>query len=35
MVATDDAILVVPKDRVQDVKLLVAELKRRGREELL
>jgi mannose-1-phosphate guanylyltransferase len=35
VVATDDAILVVPRDRVQDVKLLVAELKRRNREELL
>lgn len=35
VVATDDAILVVPRDRVQDVKLLVAELKRRGRDDLL
>jgi mannose-1-phosphate guanylyltransferase/mannose-6-phosphate isomerase len=35
VVATDDAILVCPRDRVQDVKLIVAELKRRGREDLL
>ncbi|HEV3233280.1 MAG TPA: sugar phosphate nucleotidyltransferase, partial [Candidatus Dormibacteraeota bacterium] len=35
VVATDDAILVIPKNRVQDVKLLVAELKRRNREDLL
>lgn len=35
VVATEDAILVVPKDRVQEVKLLVAELRRRGRGDLL
>ena len=30
VVSTDDAILVCPRDRVQEVKLLVAELKRQG-----
>ncbi|HSN71658.1 MAG TPA: mannose-1-phosphate guanylyltransferase/mannose-6-phosphate isomerase, partial [Steroidobacteraceae bacterium] len=33
VVETKDAVLVVPKDRVQDVKLIVQELKRRGRYE--
>lgn len=35
IVATGDAVLVAPKSRAQDVKLLVDELKRRGREDLL
>jgi mannose-1-phosphate guanylyltransferase/mannose-6-phosphate isomerase len=35
VVATPDAILVCPRDRVQEVKLLVAELKRRGRNDLV
>lgn len=35
VVSTDDAILVCPRDRVQEVKLLVAELKRRGRDNLV
>ena len=35
VVDTGDALLVVPRERVQDVKLLVAELKRRGRDEVL
>jgi mannose-1-phosphate guanylyltransferase/mannose-6-phosphate isomerase len=35
VVSTEDAILVCPRDRVQDVKLLVAELKRRGRDDLV
>ncbi len=33
IVATDDAVLVVPRDRAQDVRLAVAELAARGREE--
>lgn len=33
VVETKDAVLVAPKDRVQDVKLLVNELKRQGRYE--
>ncbi|MBP6515078.1 MAG: mannose-1-phosphate guanylyltransferase/mannose-6-phosphate isomerase [Steroidobacteraceae bacterium] len=33
VVETKDAVLVAPKDRVQDVKLLVNELKRLGRSE--
>ncbi len=35
VVATEDAILVCPRDRVQEVKLLVAELKRQGRDDLV
>lgn len=35
IVETGDAVLVCPKDRAQDVKKIVDELKRRGREELL
>ena len=35
IVATADAVLVARKDRAQDVKKLVEELKRRGREDLL
>jgi mannose-1-phosphate guanylyltransferase len=35
VVSTEDALLVCPRDRVQEVKLLVAELKRRGREDLV
>jgi mannose-1-phosphate guanylyltransferase len=35
IVETDDAILVCPKDRDQDVKKLVEELRKRGRTELL
>lgn len=35
IVETDDAVLVCPKDRAQDVKKIVDELKNRGREELL
>lgn len=35
VVATDDAVLVVPKDRAQEVRDLVDELKRRGRDDLL
>jgi mannose-1-phosphate guanylyltransferase/mannose-6-phosphate isomerase len=33
VVETKDAVLVAPKDRVQDVKLLVEELKKQGRYE--
>ena len=33
MVETKDAVLVAPRDRVQDVKQLVGELKARGRHE--
>lgn len=33
VVETKDAVLVAPKDRVQDVKLLVAQLKKQGRYE--
>jgi mannose-1-phosphate guanylyltransferase/mannose-6-phosphate isomerase len=33
VVETKDAVLVAPKDRVQDVKLLVAKLKKQGRNE--
>jgi len=33
VVETKDAVLVAPKDRVQDVKLLVSELKKQGRYE--
>ena len=35
VVNTSDAILIIPKDRVQEVKDLVTELKLRGREEHL
>lgn len=35
IVATKDAVLVAPKSRAQDVKAIVDELKRRGREDLL
>ena len=35
IVETDDAIMVVDKDRAQDVKLIVEELKKQGRTELL
>lgn len=35
IVATGDAVLVARKDRAQDVRTLVEELKRRGREDLL
>jgi mannose-1-phosphate guanylyltransferase/mannose-6-phosphate isomerase len=35
VVSTEEAILVCPRDRVQEVKLLVAELKRRGRDDLV
>ena len=35
IVSTEDAVLVCPKSRAQDVKLIVEELKRRGRDELL
>ena len=35
VVDTEDALLVCPVDRVQEVKELVAELRRRGRDDLL
>jgi mannose-1-phosphate guanylyltransferase len=35
VVDTPDALLICPRERVQDVKQLVAELKRLGREDLL
>lgn len=35
VVATGDAVLVMPKSRAQDVKKIVEELKRRGRTDLL
>jgi mannose-1-phosphate guanylyltransferase len=35
VVSTGDAILVCPRDRVQEIKLLVAELKRQGRADLV
>ncbi len=35
VVATKDAVLVIPKDRAQDVRLVVAALKRAGRDDLL
>ncbi|MEX0645815.1 MAG: sugar phosphate nucleotidyltransferase, partial [Parvularculaceae bacterium] len=35
VVATSDAVLVARKDRAEDVKKLVEELKKRGREDLL
>src|SRR5258708_36939403 len=34
-VSTDDGILVCPRDRVQEVKLLVAAPQRRGRDSLV
>jgi mannose-1-phosphate guanylyltransferase len=34
VVATDDAILVVPRERAQEVRALVAKLKEQGREDL-
>lgn len=35
IVETDDAIMVIDKDRAQDVKKIVDELKKKGRDELL
>jgi mannose-1-phosphate guanylyltransferase/mannose-6-phosphate isomerase len=35
VVATSDAVMVAPKDRAQDVKLLVERMKKDGREELV
>lgn len=35
VVNTSDATLIIPKDRVQEVKALVSELKHRGKEEYL
>ncbi|MCE9624684.1 MAG: hypothetical protein K8R69_04385 [Deltaproteobacteria bacterium] len=35
VVETPEAVLVIPKDRAQDVKKLVEHLKKTGREELL
>ena len=35
VVNTDDATLVVPKDKVEDVKQLVELLKSKGRNELI
>jgi len=35
VVETDDAVLVMPRDRAQDVKLVVEALKKDGRKELL
>ncbi len=35
VVETDDAILVIPRDRAQDVRLVVDELKRRGKTALV
>ncbi|MEO1135439.1 MAG: mannose-1-phosphate guanylyltransferase/mannose-6-phosphate isomerase, partial [Pseudomonadota bacterium] len=35
IVATGDAVLVARRDRAQDVRALIEELKRRGREDLL
>jgi len=35
VVNTEDATLVIPKDRVEDVKTLVAEIKKQGKKELL
>lgn len=35
VVETEDAVLVIPRDRAQDVRLIVDELKRRGRSDLL
>jgi mannose-1-phosphate guanylyltransferase len=35
VVSTGDAVLVVPRERAQDVRLVVEELRRRGRRDLL
>lgn len=35
VVDTDDAVLVLPRERAQDVRLVVEELKKRGKPELL
>jgi mannose-1-phosphate guanylyltransferase len=35
IVDTDDALLVLPRDRAQDVRLVIEELKKRGRKDLL
>ena len=35
IVETEDAILVCDKNRAQDVKLIVDQLKKEGRDELL
>lgn len=35
VVETDDAVLVIPRDRAQDVRLVVDELKKRGKTSLL
>ena len=35
VVETPDAVMVCPADRAQDVKKIVEELQRRGRDELL
>ncbi|MEK6609125.1 MAG: mannose-1-phosphate guanylyltransferase [Myxococcota bacterium] len=35
VVVTDDAVLVCPKERAQDVRAVVAELERRGKKKLL
>lgn len=35
VVATKDSVLIVPEDRAQEVKSIVAELKSRGRDDLL
>jgi mannose-1-phosphate guanylyltransferase len=35
VVATRDAVLVIPKDRAQDVRLLVEAAKKSGRDDLL
>ena len=34
VIVTDDAVLVIPKDRAQDVRKVVAELKKRGAEQV-
>ncbi len=34
VVVTEDAVLVIPKDRAQDVRKAVAELKKRGSEQV-
>jgi mannose-1-phosphate guanylyltransferase len=35
VVETDDAVLVIPRERAQDVRLVVEELKKKGKKELL
>jgi mannose-1-phosphate guanylyltransferase len=35
VVETDDAVLVIPRDRAQDVRLVVDALKERGEDEKL